>query len=352
MNDCALVRDLLPLYADGLTGPETAAWLEDHLNGCEACRALLEKMRTPVTAETPVDDGFQKALRRQKRRHVRNIVLAVLAALLAAALCLGILWSKGVFYVVDRQASPDGTIRTTVYSRDLLETIPKKGGFTLVDEGRFRGRTIYRGTFEGLWWSQDSQYQVVSLVEDGVRYLSLTDYVRNVCVNLSHYLENAVYDVPEFETVPGRADGDPRIDFRFLQWSQYDSNMLIYYDFVDLDGVDRDGYFWYDYVTGHVTGVMELPVQAVTGTVKERGEGFYVMDLDALTEEGNVLEFVFYVSPATALRNTDALEPGDHVQVVYRGSEDYAARPWEQLMTWQTTEHQTGPTAISVTAIP
>ena len=42
---CAVVRDLLPIYVEGLTEPETNAAMEAHLKTCPACTARLAAMR-------------------------------------------------------------------------------------------------------------------------------------------------------------------------------------------------------------------------------------------------------------------------------------------------------------------
>ena len=67
---CDVIRDLLPLYTDGLTSQKTNQLIEEHLSSCPECRAYLESLRMPVEV-LPADDGGDKlikALRRQKRR--------------------------------------------------------------------------------------------------------------------------------------------------------------------------------------------------------------------------------------------------------------------------------------------
>ena len=39
--NCEIVRDLLPLYEDGLCSEESRGAVEEHLKTCEACRKLL-----------------------------------------------------------------------------------------------------------------------------------------------------------------------------------------------------------------------------------------------------------------------------------------------------------------------
>lgn len=88
----------------------------------------------------------------------------------------------------------------------------------------------------------------------------------------------------------------------------------------------------------------------LTGTVKEIGVDFYLMDLDELDADGNVVEFVFRISDATRMDGIRELHLGDRISLVCRGNENYSVRPWE----FSSNEAQeTEPlTAISVTNVP
>ena len=59
MNDlsCPVVRDLLPLYAEGLASEETASLVEAHLGACPDCRAALEAVRAPAELPAEKRDG-------------------------------------------------------------------------------------------------------------------------------------------------------------------------------------------------------------------------------------------------------------------------------------------------------
>ena len=50
--DCDIIRDLLPLHAEGLTSPKSAALVEEHLATCGACRNELKeaKAKPPLSA--------------------------------------------------------------------------------------------------------------------------------------------------------------------------------------------------------------------------------------------------------------------------------------------------------------
>ena len=63
---CGVVRDLLPSYADGIAGEETAAAVERHMAECEECRAALHRMKEPEDAAPPEEKeiDYLKKVRR------------------------------------------------------------------------------------------------------------------------------------------------------------------------------------------------------------------------------------------------------------------------------------------------
>lgn len=323
MKRCEIVRDLLPLYVDGVASEESAGLIREHVAGCDQCRCLLERMTAPVEAAPAEDGGLRNALRQQRHRAARKTWLAAMAALLlGAAVVLTALWSKGVFCIADRQTSPDGQTVTTAYSKDVTGLFPKSGGFTIRDKGHFRGDTVYlNAAFEGMWWSPDGSYLVIAMEREGEPHLEALDYVRNTRNNLDNRLDSAIYGRPEFAGMPYPEPGRPAIAYQFLQWSDYDNAMLVAFSYVDTGGVDRSGYFWYDYDSGEASGIMELPTLTAVGVVKSRGtrsdgQTFYTMDLLEQDENGNTVEFVFHITAATRLPEPVAV--GDTVQVVYR----------------------------------
>ena len=94
--------------------------------------------------------------------------------------------------------------------------------------------------------------------EDGPQ-LALTDYSRNIGVNLSGRLEWLPHGSEFFADVPQNEDGQYEIEFEFLQWSRADpAVMLLYFLYTDGQGRFRQGYVWYDYEAGTASGEMEL----------------------------------------------------------------------------------------------
>ena len=81
--DCDIVRDLLPLYHDGVVSEVTEEAVREHLDGCQSCRSEYEAM----CAELPVEETdastkgrFISMIQRQRRKRWFITVVSVLAA--------------------------------------------------------------------------------------------------------------------------------------------------------------------------------------------------------------------------------------------------------------------------------
>ena len=115
MNElsCGVARDLLPLYADGLTGEESYALVEAHLSVCGACRAQLDAIRANLSPAAP---KAGKSLRRVKGKLKKRLVTAICVTL-TAALLLG-----GGWYYVDGYQPPmeyqEGAIKIDDFNGD------------------------------------------------------------------------------------------------------------------------------------------------------------------------------------------------------------------------------------------
>lgn len=90
-TNCAIVKDLLPSYIDGLASPETSAFVEEHIKNCPACREAYEAMRAEPAAPAPkagkpAKDPALAYLRKVKRRHALTVLAVALAVLVAVSM--------------------------------------------------------------------------------------------------------------------------------------------------------------------------------------------------------------------------------------------------------------------------
>ena len=83
-NECSIVRDLLPLYAESMVSPETASFMEEHLKDCEHCRKEYERLKAPCAV--PAQDDAAPLLMLQKKMAAKRLRTIVLTAVFAVAL--------------------------------------------------------------------------------------------------------------------------------------------------------------------------------------------------------------------------------------------------------------------------
>lgn len=117
---CAVIRDLLPLYAEDLTSEESKQVVDEHLADCPDCRARLEALRQPAAPEPDAAEtlrGVKKSLRR------RRLLTALLAALLVFLPLFSLLARS-----TDKIAVP--------WEADLVRVESADGGLRLSFDGR------------------------------------------------------------------------------------------------------------------------------------------------------------------------------------------------------------------------
>lgn len=101
--ECDTVRDLLPVYIDKMTSEATNRAIEEHLEGCEDCTAVLEQMQQPIPAETaPEVKDFKKFLKKSRMSIFYWImgVSAVIAILTCFIVNLAVDKELTWFYIV------------------------------------------------------------------------------------------------------------------------------------------------------------------------------------------------------------------------------------------------------------
>ena len=92
-TECSVVRDLLPLYVENLVSPETAGYVQTHLEECSECRSELESLNVNLEdfVVVAVDaQPFKKIMKRLNRRFY-----SVAYASLIFLIFLGFGWTGG-----------------------------------------------------------------------------------------------------------------------------------------------------------------------------------------------------------------------------------------------------------------
>lgn len=100
MNECKIVQDLLPLYAEDLVSPETREFIDEHCALCEACEKLRSRAMEPLP-KAPIDaKAYQKTLRRDTMKMaIRGVgivtVICLAFVLLVGGVAVYALWEGG-----------------------------------------------------------------------------------------------------------------------------------------------------------------------------------------------------------------------------------------------------------------
>lgn len=91
---CELIRDLLPLYIDGLTSEESNREIEKHLKNCKECRVYYQEMKgeipeTESVSEEEIEDaGLIKKIKKKRKRRIAAAITGTAIILMVAAAIL------------------------------------------------------------------------------------------------------------------------------------------------------------------------------------------------------------------------------------------------------------------------
>lgn len=128
---CAVVRDLLPLYHDGVVSNETNAAVEEHINSCENCSAELESFGAKLP-EIKESSGlrFMNMMKRQKTRRILKYTLCFAAGAVAVYALIRFLCSYPIVKLDPELINAERVYR---YEFDDCELEYCKSGFNYIE---------------------------------------------------------------------------------------------------------------------------------------------------------------------------------------------------------------------------
>ena len=130
--DCAIVRDLLPSYVDGLCSDITKQAIEEHLGACPDCAEALRRMREPETEKIPTAPEVDYLKKVRQRSTGRSLLIGIVLMLIGMTLL-----SIRIFYVGSEAAAGDIACHVTVDG----DTVTLSG--TLVSSGQGVSRITF-----------------------------------------------------------------------------------------------------------------------------------------------------------------------------------------------------------------
>lgn len=107
--DCAIVRDLLPSYVDGLSSDITNQAIEEHLGDCPDCAEALRRMRDPEAKMGPPAPEVDYLKKVRRRSTGRSLIIGIVLMLIGMTLM-----SFRIFYVGSAADASDVACHVTV----------------------------------------------------------------------------------------------------------------------------------------------------------------------------------------------------------------------------------------------
>ena len=91
---CEVIKDLLPLYVDGVVSEESRALIEEHLKECEDCREYLRLLQEDIPQTEELDYADEAAsLKKIKGKMLRNRIMTVVITLVFVIIAAAVIHS-------------------------------------------------------------------------------------------------------------------------------------------------------------------------------------------------------------------------------------------------------------------
>lgn len=156
-TNCMIIKDLLPLYTDGVLSEESKALVEEHLSECEACKAIAERAEIDIINPEKISENLKAAtpFKKLKKSRTKALIIAISISVVMLFFSFGILLP----YVDPLLSTYDeflGISQTSIisgsgYTEDLIKMIAEKekwdeskieckeadGVMTCIDDGIF-----------------------------------------------------------------------------------------------------------------------------------------------------------------------------------------------------------------------
>jgi len=113
-NECNIVKDLLPLYLDGIASTDTVSYVEEHLETCDACRAELGSLKIPSDLEKAAAEieGSAMPLKTIKRKWQKKKAILVFSTLFSTIILMVALLFALEYFVYQEKIAVNDAVYT------------------------------------------------------------------------------------------------------------------------------------------------------------------------------------------------------------------------------------------------
>lgn len=101
-NNCSIVRDLIPLYAEDLVSKDTKEFICEHCKSCESCKELLKALADTADEQDTTDNKKEKvwseiASKERKKKKKKYLLITLASAILVTLAVLGRIFLPGIY---------------------------------------------------------------------------------------------------------------------------------------------------------------------------------------------------------------------------------------------------------------
>lgn len=133
-RECKIIQDLLPSYIENLTTKETKVYIEEHLEKCQNCKQVLERMKQEFNLNITKKDNREVKYIKKFNKKI-NILKLIISLILVVFI---ILTARKVIIISSLSKNAENTINTsnyhTVTYSYYLEDYSKTEVFSLGDK--------------------------------------------------------------------------------------------------------------------------------------------------------------------------------------------------------------------------
>lgn len=174
MNKCSVVKDLLPLYVDGVCSEESHRLITEHLKECKACRDELDMLSFDFKISSADE---KEAVKKFKKKTERRMTVKALSVILAVAVAVfGVV--NAVWYV--NYARPFNNANSLYKEYDEVQEEKNsqlKENGTLTDETRASLAEVILGEDNSLGIDTE-KYKRLSVEVVNTKYLENKGLIR------------------------------------------------------------------------------------------------------------------------------------------------------------------------------
>ena len=211
MNKCAIVKDLLPLYADGVCGEETKKFVTDHLYECDKCCEELENLRFDFKVSSADEkQAIKKFKKKTERRVAVKLLSIVLAVAVAAFGAVNVVW----YFKFDKQLNRFESMNNEYMSAigeytSLIEVILGENNSYGIDAEKYKA--LYIDVLDNNYLDTDGLLRI----SDG----------KNINKEISTYIEVRIDRNGDYEFLVNQMYSSPDEDEDYWPCFEIDADM-------------------------------------------------------------------------------------------------------------------------------